>query len=268
MGPSGHPARGIRLVTVHLTVLLLAPIVSVSAAEATRSAAPPSPAGVDTERGVVVIQCKAEQPRFFIRSRGAILDPNLDTAAGEIILTTGHGIPETAEAIRRNCTIQGERRRSYAIGHAWRGSVAGAREHDWAVLLTTRRLDEGARRLRYVIFESGAWSSLTERQAPAQLLLRRAEAERQTCRLARTWLTSAQIAAGLFTHSCRSWEGHSGSPIVIGINAEPVVVGIQLARIQRPMGGDGPSNLGLGRRLDEAIEDAVKDAVRLLNDGR
>jgi hypothetical protein len=263
MWPSSKPARRVRLVARLRPLILLAPVVYGTATAATRFTAPASPTGVDTERGVVVIRCKAEHR--YIHSRGAILDVGLDAPAGEIILATGHGLPRTTEEIRRGCSIHGEQRRSYAIANAWRGAVAGTKEHDWAVLLSERRLGADARRLRYAYFEPEVWSQLSAQQAPVQLLLRRVEAEKDTCRLGRTWLSSHQLAAGLFTHSCRSWEGHSGSPIVIGLDGELVVIGIQLGRIHKPLSGDGPPLLGLGRRIDAAIEAALTEAVRLLD---
>jgi hypothetical protein len=185
-------------------------------------------------------------------------------------------MPSTTDAIRRDCSIEGHQGRSYEVEHAWRGASASTKQgvpedtktHDWAVLLTSRRLAANALRLPYAHIEPEAWSQLMSNEAPVQLLLRRAEAEKATCGLSRTWLTSAQVAAGLFTHSCRSWEGHSGSPIVIGIDGELAVIGLQLARVYKPFGAEGPPRLGLGRSIDATIGNALSQAARTLENRR
>jgi hypothetical protein len=258
-----NATRRARILTWRRLLVPLTLAVGAPAIHAEEFDAPVPPQGIDVERGVVVIRCVADQPRHYWRSRGAVLDVGAASRRRDVVLTARHGLPSTPESIRRGCSVRGEQQAWYGIEQVWLGPRTAEREHDWAVLVTARPLGMSVRRLAYNDLAPQVWTRLMQDQKPARLLLLRIETEQDGCRLAQNWLSAAEAAAGLFMHSCHSWDGLSGSPLIIGMNGEPVVIGIQLGRARRPLHGDGPPVLGIGRTIDATIAAAIDEAARV-----
>ena len=176
------------------------------------SAAPPL-GGDGIERGIAFLRCATATKGIFQTSRGAILDVGATT---DVLLATAHSLPADPEAVKRDCgvLVRGE---EHAIAEVWHagGDRAGPR-HDWAVLVTQRIVGD-IRRWR-VGRVTGDWLvNAAADGTPVGLVLRSPDASHDDCRLE----PETQDPRELFAHSCVTHPGMSGSPMVVGLAAEP-----------------------------------------------
>jgi len=184
------------------------------------SALPP-PTGAGIERGVVAVQCFRDGA--FSDGRAAILDVGTDVA--DVLLTTAHTLLPDADAIKRDCRVlvRGQPQNIAAVWHA--GGNLLAVEQDWAVILTAR-IPGDVRRWRAANV-TGEWlTNAAAHGAPVRLVMRYADAPQTDCRLE----PQTPNPALLFAHSCVTYAGLSGSPLVVAIEgeSEPVVIGIHV----------------------------------------
>jgi hypothetical protein len=159
-------------------------------------------------------------------SQSAILDVG-DTATADVLLTTAHGLPADARSVKRDCRVlvlvRGKRHIIAEVWHAG-GDRVGA-EHDWTVLLT-QRISGDVHRWRPAR-ASGEWlANAVDRAAPVRLVRRYADAPQTDCHL------EAKTADPrlLLAHSCATYPGQSGLPLVIALDRapEPVLIGVHV----------------------------------------
>src|SRR5690606_5861929 len=182
--------------------------------------------------------------------------------ARDVVITVAHALPPTPDAVRRDCRVIGERDRRYEIEAVWLGGPA--RAADWAVLVTARRLD-GRAVLRLPVDEDAHAdvAPLAARRARVRLVHGAGDAG---CEIRATkWLTRAELDAAVFAHSCESWAGLSGSPLLSDAAAE-TLVGVHMGELvmppgDEPAGGEPEPLLSLGRSFDPALRAALAEAA-------
>ena len=221
---------------------------------------PLAPDGVGVERGLAQLVCADADGAHY--SRGAILEVGT-AAAGEVILVAAHGLPANGEQVRRDCRITGPGDRAYDIKAAWwSAGRSDDKEHDWAVLLTARRINGTVRRLRAEELPP----MLLAEEAPLRLLLYRREAEEHDCHFQAASAGVDTVDEGaIFAHSCRSWPGLSGSPILVAADGEPIVIGLHVGW-RFTLAPQGLVISGVGRAIDEEVAGAIAAAAARAND--
>ena len=211
----------------------------------------PPPTGAGVERGVAILHCTTPSG-LLATSRATLLDVGLDAGA-DVLLTTAHGLPSTADEVRRACRIlaRGKEHLIEAVWHA--GGYAAGPEHDWAVLVSERIKGE-LRRWRAT--EAGAsWlEQLVADNARVRLVLRYADATQSDCQL-EAWTTQR-----LLVHTCVTYPGTSGSPLVVGVELEPVLIGLHVGS-QWSFDGQKLDVVSVARPLDAAVIAAIDAAA-------
>jgi hypothetical protein len=228
----------------------LAAVAAASSAELTEL---PPPAGAGVERGVAILQCTAPSGLLLV-SRATLVDVGVDVRA-EVSLTTGHGLPSTADEVRRNCRILA-RGKAHAIEGVWHaGGYAAGPEHDWAVV-TSERIKGELRRWRVAEAAEGWLEQLVTDNASVRLVLRYADAAQSDCRLER-WTPQRLLA-----HTCTTYPGTSGSPLVVGVGVErePVLIGLHVGS-QLEWDGKKLDVVSVARPLDAAVIAAIDAAA-------
>jgi len=230
--------------------------ISAGAAEVT---ALPPPSGEGVERGVAVVRCTIPHTGLTKTSRGTVLDVGAG-ARTDVLLTTAHGLPADAQAVKRDCRVLA-RGKAHAIKDVWHagGNLEGP-EHDWAVLLTERIAGE-VQRWRAARFLPESLAELVSDAAGVRLVLRYAGAVQSDCRLD----PRATAALTLLAHSCVTYPGISGSPLVIGIGLEPLLIAIHVGS-QLQWNGTELDIVSVARPLDSEIFAAIEAAVTRAND--
>ncbi|RPI60834.1 MAG: hypothetical protein EHM50_06700 [Lysobacterales bacterium] len=207
-----------RWLSILVVVALGAP-----AARAAEVTTLPPPSGTGIERGVALLRCKVPGTPTFFLSRGAVLEVGAHEHA-DVLLTTAHGLPASAAEVVRDCRVVA-RGREYPIDDVWHagGDALGA-GHDWAVVLSKRiRGDLHRWRVGEVGVESLA--KLVADRAPVRLVMRYTDMGTHTdCRLE----PRASIPSRLVAHTCLSYPGMSGSPLILGVADEPVLIGLHV----------------------------------------
>ena len=218
----------------------------------------PPPKGAGIERGVDTLQCEAPSG-LLSTSRATVLDVGLDARA-DVWLTTAHGLPVAPEDVRRRCHVfaRGAQR---AIEQVWRAhGQAADPEHDWAVLVT-ERIKGDLKRWRVAAVAENWLEQLVADHARVRLVLRYAEAAQTDCRL------EAWTAQRLLAHTCVTYPGTSGSPLVVGVDFEPVIIGLHVGS-QVTWDGKELDMVSVARPLDAAVIAAVEAAAALASQPR
>ena len=224
--------------------------VATAASTAERTDLPP-PAGAGVERGVAVLQCTAPSGLVTV-SRATLLEVDVDEGA-EVLLTAGHGLPSTADEALRNCRILA-RGKAHAIEAVWHaGGYAAGPAHDWAVLLSERIKGE-PRRWRVAEAAQSWLGQLVADNARVRLVLRYADAAQSDCRL------EAWTAQRLLAHTCNAYPGTSGSPLVVGVEGEPVLIAFHIGS-QLEWDGKKLDVVNVARPLDTAVISAIDAAA-------
>jgi hypothetical protein len=221
---------------------------AVGAGEWVAAADAPLPGG---EIGLVRVQCTSESGYRQV-FRGAVIEidggPRYD-----VILTAGHGLPRDLETVKEYCAVIDANGRRHPLRGMWRPEDSGrGMVDDWAVLATYRRMRRSQPRLPvatpFVVEDSD-----TSLRLPLMTL-----AEERDCELLNEGLRAREIERGLFSHSCRSWYGHSGSPILAAANGRAVVIGLHLAK---RWFYEEHRTVKIGRYVDTEIIDAIDAAA-------
>lgn len=219
-------------------------------------------AGTGTERGIVRILCSVPREHHRRLTRGIVIDLGDSTPRHEVVLAPAHGLPADPERVEEDCRISNANGGSVKIARLWLSTgrdTAGAREkrmaHDWAVLLTASPLPGEVGRLHTAVFAPQPLETLVEREATVAVMLSRSTADQTGCALL------DRLEPAVFLHSCRSWPGLSGAPILVAVHGAPVVVGINVAHMMRPPNVTGPLFLGVGVAIGEEIEAAIRTAA-------
>ena len=225
-------------------------------ANADSTAVVPEYAGA--EAGLIGIECVPDGGTRGYRFRGVVIDTGRVDSDHEVILTTAHGFPAAAEDVREKCAVLGTKDRRYSIQAIWRPAtrVRGAVD-DWAVFVTRRDLRERIWRQRLPSAPVAIEERLADPTAPIRLPLRFLGAER-ACALRAPGSAGLSLETGLFSHTCRSWSGHSGSPVLAVDEHGAFVLGIHLGR---RWFADPYRSLKIGRAIDSEILQAVRNAT-------
>jgi len=190
--------------------------------------------------------------------RGTVVELE-DTPDFDVILTAAHGLPRNVELLKEQCVVIDDDGRQYGLRRLWRPVDRGrGMADDWAVVATQRRMRRDQARLAVAAPIVRERRSLEARAAALRLPLMTVTEERD-CTLQASGLTQREVERGLFSHSCRSWYGHSGSPLLAARDGRPVVIGFHLAtrwfyEERRP--------IKIGRYVDAAIMAAIAAAAR------
>ena len=190
--------------------------------------------------------------------RGALIETEKARSSFEVVLTTAHGLPSALADLTAQCAVIGDRGRRYRIEAAWRAPSPNPQiADDWAVLLTAQRMRGAQRRLPVEQIAAVARDRMAADVTAVRLPLLTAGVERE-CFLSKSGLSPAEEIAGLFGHSCLSWHGHSGSPILARLGGEIRLIGVHLGSRwffeERRL-------VKLGRFVDEAIVEAIQVAA-------
>jgi hypothetical protein len=204
-----------------ISLVAAASCVAVGASEI---ASVPALRGGSLERGIVGVRCNGDEEGLFTTSRAAILELG-PAAQADVLLTTAHGLPPDAAAVKRRCRVvaQGRMLRIADVMHA--GGDLHGEAHDWAVLILEQRIAGSVRRWRPARTSPEWLAGAVAAGAPVQLVLRNDDQGQNDCRLE---LQHAQ--APLLGHSCVAHPGLSGSPLVVALDAaaEPVLLAIHV----------------------------------------
>ena len=192
----------------------------------------PPPVGTGIERGVVAVRCRSPVDGYVSDARAAILDVGTPTA--DVLLTTAHALLPDAAETRRRCylIVNGDEQ---TIAEVWNagGNLSGP-EQDWAVMLTRRISGDVSR--WHAANVTGEWlANAAADRVPVRLVLRYAGVLQTDCHLE----PRTQNPALLLAHSCQTYEGLSGSPLVVAVEGEPapILIGVHvgvLAWLARP----------------------------------
>lgn len=208
------------------------------------------------EAGLIAIECVPEGETIGRRFRGVVIDAG--EIPHEVVLTTAHGFPKTADVVSERCSVAGNGSRRYPIHALWRpeSRERGAVD-DWAVFVTGRKFRERIWRQRLrdepVVLEQPG----VDPAAAVRLPLRFLGTER-SCTLRMPELNGVNLEQGLFAHTCRSWAGHSGSPVLAVDEHGAFVLGIHVGHrwIAEPR-----LSLRIGRVIDNDVLVAVREAT-------
>jgi hypothetical protein len=210
----------------------------------------PAPTGSGIERGVAIVRCATPKQQVFWSSRAAILD---SAAAGDVLLTTAHGLPPETQAVLRDCRVL-VRGKPQSIVAFWRGGDPTSPEADWAVILT-KRIAGDVQRWR-AAGPSAEWlAAAVAAKAPVRLVLRYADSAQSDCRL-EPRIPDSQLIA----HSCVTYPGTSGSPLVMAVDGEPMLIGIHLGS-QILFDGRKLDFVSVARPFDAQVGAAVASAL-------
>jgi hypothetical protein len=242
---------------VAVVVSVVCICVNADGAELTAATAP---SGDGIARGLVHVQCKAADQVFWL-SRGAILEIDARRPRGEVIVTTAHGLPRAVDAILRDCVVLGRESERHKVAAVWNaGRFEEHVSHDWVVLLTKGRLDGRVGRLRVGLLPPAELPDLIADGMSVWLLWPVGDSSRSQCQM----LGGAEHVAedfplGLLTYSCRARPGLSGAPLLVGVDQQPVMIGIHVG--WRTLLGES-GGWSVGRLLDSEIYEAIDAAVR------
>jgi hypothetical protein len=240
----------------HVCLVAIAALSSL-VAQAAQLAALPPPTGIGIERGVVLVRCRAPTDGVFWFSRATVLDAGAPPDGADVLLTTAHGLPADPADVERDCIVL-VRGKEQAISAVWHsGGNLVSEEHDWAVVLT-RRVTGEIHRWRPAHATDEWLIEAAARRAPVRLVLRYADGPQSDCHLEPKTADPRLLLA----HSCVSYPGTSGSPLVVAIEREPspVLIGIHLGT-QLTWTGTELDFVSVARPLDAAIAAAIEAAA-------
>src|SRR5688572_32079263 len=121
---------------LYVCLVVAASRAAVDAAEITGL---PELRGGAIERGIVGVRCTTDEDGLFSTSRATLLELGAPARA-DVLLTTAHGLPPDADAVKRRCrvVVPGKTLRIADVLHA--GANLRGHEHDWAVVILERRI--------------------------------------------------------------------------------------------------------------------------------
>jgi len=213
----------------------------------------PPATGAGIERGVALLRCTDPESAILRLSRATVLDVGSDVRA-DVLLTTAHGMPSSAEEIEHDCRVL-VRGKEYAIDAVWQaGSQASAPEHDWTVLLLGERIKGDLLRWRAAEVAESWLEDLVAGNARVRLVLRYADAAQTDCRL-ESWTSHR-----LLVHSCVTYPGTSGSPLAVGVDLAPVLIAIHVGSEMR-FDGTRFDSVSVARPLDAVVLVAIEAAA-------
>jgi hypothetical protein len=234
-----------------LWLTALAALGAAAARSAELTELPPA-TGTGLERGVALLRCVEPGSELFRQSRAAVLDVGA-AALADVLLTTSHGLPHSTAAVERHCRVYA-RGKEYDIEAVWQGGHPSAPEHDWAVVLLEERIKGDLRRWRMADAAESRLEELVDDKAAVRLVLRYAGATQTDCHLER-W-----TAQHLLAHSCVTYPGESGSPLVVGIDHTLLLIGVHIGS-QLEWDGAKLNVVSIARPVDSAVIAAVEAAA-------
>lgn len=206
--------------------------------------------------GIVRIRCRLGPiMRFF---RGSVMATGQGNAAWDVVLTTLHGLPDDIDLITDRCVVVDGFGHEIGLREMWRPPLRGlVSTSDWAVLLTRERIERIGVRLSFSADPYRELLQLARSSAPVRLPMLNPAAETD-CNLIPSELTAASAAPTIFAHTCRTWPGHSGSPILADVDGRLLILGIHLGRRRNHL---AHTAYGVGRLIDSTIVAAIDAAI-------
>ncbi len=223
--------------------------------------------GTGATRGVVQLRCSTDVPNVAHLSRGAVLDVGIEGANLDLVLTTAHGLPESEDAVLRECLVLGAQGRPYRIDKLWRAPRGGevGVATDWAVVRVEKRLEGDVGRLAVGRVTGPRLARLATDGAPLRLLLRQAELSEGDCRFIEPRPPYDAPATDLIVYTCRHGlggvPGLSGSPLLIGVGQRPLVFGIHIGWGLQMLDDGRLHVISIGRPIDGDIAAAIAAAA-------
>ena len=209
----------------------------------------PPPAGAGIERGVAILRCSGPS-RVFWTSRATILDVGAGARA-DVLVTTAHGLHAATLDVVADCKIVA-RGKEHDIEQVWNAGGSSP-EHDWAVLLT-QRIAGDVRRWRAEEVAPSWLDRLVAERSRVRLVMRYADATQSDCHL------EGWTAHRLLTHTCVTYPGLSGSPLVVGVDLEPVLIALHVGTELR-WDGREIDMASVARPLDAPVIAAIEAAT-------
>lgn len=209
----------------------------------------PPPDGAGVERGVAILRCGAPSGVYWT-SRATVLEVGAD-ARSDVLVTTAHGLRASTLDVVEECTILA-RGKEHAIKEVWNAGGSYP-EHDWAVLLT-RRIAGEVRRWRVASMETSWLDGLVADKSRVRLVMRYADAAQSDCRL------DGWTAQRLLMHTCMTYPGLSGSPLVVGVGSQPVLIALHVGSELR-WDGRELDFARVARPLDASVIAAIEAAA-------
>ena len=217
--------------------------------------------GQGIERGIARLMCRGEASNQWHRSRVFVVDTGVVSPHRELLLAAAHGLPRDPARVAQDCEVYGVHGRPARVVEVRRHRGAMSASDDWAILMTHAPLEGDVGRLRVAALAPEVLVELSQAGAPIKMLLYSDRTGLGDCALlGAPWIRAQELDRGLFAHSCRSQPGLSGSPIVAGMNGEPVAIGLNIGYRMRPSQVAGPLFYGIGRAFDEEIAAAIREA--------
>jgi hypothetical protein len=234
-----------------LSIAALAVVVAAAAWPGELTPLPPA-GGAGVERGVALLRCSVPGSAATRMSRATVLQVGAALAA-DVLLTTAHALPPSAVEIERDCRVlvRGE---EYAIGAVWNADnrVPGP-EHDWAVVLLDERIEGDLVRWRAEEVAPSWLDELVAARAPVRLVLRFADAAQTDCEL-EAWTPRRSLA-----HSCVTYPGTSGSPLVVGVDSTAMLIAIHVGS-ELLFDGTRFDMVSVARPIDASVLAAIEKA--------
>ena len=128
-------------------------------------------------------------------------------------------------------------------------------------MFVTQRIKGDLKRWRVAAVAESWLEQLVADHARVRLVLRYADAAQTDCRL------EAWTAQRLLAHTCVTYPGTSGSPLVVGVDLEPVIIGLHVGS-QLNWDGKELDMVSVARPLDAAVIAAVDAAAALASQPR
>jgi hypothetical protein len=200
---------------------------------------------------VAIVRCAVAGGNAWL-SRGAVLDVEAGRS-GDVLLTTAHGLPRAEGVVLRECRVMA-RGKAYPIRAVWRSSGTEPAD-DWAVLVS-RRLAGDVQRLRPGEVTPEWLEPLAARGAPVRVVLRYAGAAQSDCRFEQRVLAPWPLVP----HSCVGYAGMSGSPLVVGVSGEALVIGLHVGSMLE-FDGTKLDFVSVGRAIDAELSAAIGAAA-------
>jgi hypothetical protein len=220
--------------------------------------------GTGVERGVVQIRCDTDVANRVRLSRGAVLQLN-GGPKRDVVLATAHGLPESPSAILGACRVLGAHSLPYRITNVWRSPRGDAgMADDWAVLLVEGRLEGDVGRLAPAKVSGDEWTELADGGAPVRVLLRQADPREGDCHLRQLTVPYEYLPTELLVYFCGATTraaGLSGSPLLIGVEGRPFVIGVHLGWGLQMLDDGRLHAVSLGRPIDGEVAAAISKAA-------
>lgn len=217
--------------------------------------------GVGIERGITRLICAHETLGYRMRSRAFIVDVGSPWSDADLVVAPAHVLPNDARRIVEDCFIVGSGGIDVRIAHFVLPEARTDLYDDWIVLVTAGRFEGNVGRLRVAALAPDALERMIHERAPLRLMLYSASAEQDDCVFAPNYSTAKELEIGVFVHSCRTWEGTSGAPIVVDIDGAPVVIAMNIGRRLSLSSEASRHYVSLGLALSENLTAAIRGAV-------